>query len=100
MLHCVSLKASTICFMQGICGIDDVVGQHDSERLVADDLLGLQHRVAEAERLGLARVADLGEIGDAAHDLEQRRLVLGFERGLELGTAVEVIFHGATCRGR
>ena len=72
MLEPVCSKASTICFMQGTVAVDDVVGKEDAEGLVADDLLGHQHGVAEAERLGLARVGDLGELGDGVHDVEQR----------------------------
>ena len=90
----VSLKASTICFMQGVVGVDDVVGEEDAEGLVADELFGHENGVAEAEGLGLADVGDLGELRDGAGDLEQGGLVLGCEGGFEFGGVVEVVFHG------
>ena len=42
--------------------VDDVVGQDDRERFIADELLGLQNGVPEAQRFGLASVGDLGEL--------------------------------------
>ena len=81
-------------------GVDDVVGEEDAEGLVADELLGHEDGVAEAEGFGLAGVGDLGELGDGAGDLEQGGLVLGGEGGFELGGLVEVILHGGSCRGR
>ena len=94
MVDWVSLKASTICFMHGNCGVDDVVGKEDGEGFVADDLFGLEDGVAEAEGLCLPGVSDAGELGDGSGDLEQRSFVLSSEIGFEFGAAVEVIFHG------
>ena len=37
--------------------VNHIVGQDDRERLVADEVAGHQHGVAEAERLALADVA-------------------------------------------
>ncbi len=71
----------------GDVGVDDVVGEEDGEGLVADDLLGHEDGVAEAERLGLAGDGDLGELRDGAGDLEQGGFVFGGERGFELGEA-------------
>ena len=76
MLDWVSLKASTICFMQGTGGVDDVVGEEDGEGFVADEFFGHENGVAEAEGLGLAGVGDLGELRDGAGDFEERGFVL------------------------
>ena len=48
--------------MHGRSRDDDVVGQDDRERLVADQVLGHEDRVAEAELLLLADVGELGEV--------------------------------------
>lgn len=75
-------------------GVDDVVREEDGEGLVADELLGHEDGVSEAERFGLADVGDLCELRDGERDVEQGGLVFGGERGFELGGAVEVVFHG------
>ncbi len=69
-------------------------GEEDAEGFVADDFLGHEDGVAEAEGFGLADVDDLGELGDGLRDLKERGLVLGGEGGFELGGLVEVVFHG------
>ena len=80
-------------------GVDDVVGEQDCEGLVADELLGHEDGVAEAEGLGLAGEGDLGELRDGAGDLEERGLVLGGEGGFELGVGVEVVLHCGLAAG-
>ena len=80
---------------QGSFGIDHVVGQDDGEGLVADQFLGAEHGVAEAERLLLAHVADAGERGDAARDGEQLFFAAALEGGVQFEADVEVVFHGA-----
>ena len=75
-------------------GVDDVVGEEDGEGLIADEVLGHEDGVAEAEGFGLPDVGDVGELRDGASDLEEGGLALPFEGGFELRRAVEVIFHG------
>ena len=50
----------------GDFGVDDVVGENDSEGLVAYQFFGAENGVAEAERLVLANVADAGQGRDTA----------------------------------
>ncbi len=76
-------------------GDHDVVGQDDRERLVADQLLGHQHRVAQAELLLLADVADLDHVADLAHAAEHLDVALLLEQVLELVGVVEVILDRA-----
>ena len=76
-------------------GDDDVVGQDDRERLVADQVLGHEHRVPEAQLLLLADVRQLGEVGDRAHLAELLDLALLLEQVLELVVEVEVVLDRA-----
>ena len=73
----------------GDVGVDDIVGQNDAEGFVADELLGLQHSVAEAERLSLAGDRNFSELGDGLGDFEQSRLVLRGEVGFKLRRATQ-----------
>jgi hypothetical protein len=50
----------------GRIGIDHVIAQHHGKRFVADQRLGDEHRMTEAERLALADIGDLNEVGDLA----------------------------------
>ena len=70
---------------------DHVVGQDHRERLVADQVLGHQHRVAEAELLLLADVGDLGEVADRPDLAEHLDVALLLEQVLELVGEVEVV---------
>ena len=74
--------------------VHDVVAEHHREGLVAHVLAGGGDRVAEAERLALAHVVDVGQVGEVEHLGEQRVLALGVEVGLELHAAVEVVLDG------
>ena len=57
-----------------------VVGQQHREGVVADQPLGAQHRVAQAQRLRLAHVDALHVVGlHAAHDVQQLLLARLFE---------------------
>ena len=58
-------NTSTICFETGTSASDHVVREHQHERLVADDVLRLQHGVADALLLRLADVHDVREVADA-----------------------------------
>ena len=81
--------------MHGRSPTDDVVGQDDRERLVADKLLGHQHRVAQAELLLLADVADLGHVADLAHAAKHLDVALLLEQVLQLVGVVEMVLDGA-----
>ena len=48
-------------------GVDHVVGQHDSERLVTDEFFGAQDGVAQAQRFFLPNVRDIDHVGYAAY---------------------------------
>ena len=77
-------------------GVDEVVGEDHRERLVADDRRRAQHRVAEAQRLGLPDVDAVdARRRRGLHRLEQRRLVAQRELGLELVGLVEVVLDRA-----
>ncbi len=66
------------------------------ERLVADHRVRAQHRMAEAERCGLADVDAGGVRGqDAPQQVDQLLLALFGERRLELGVRVEMVLDGA-----
>ena len=70
-----------------------VVGQQHRERVVADQSLRAQHRVAESERLRLAHVDALHVVRlDAAYHVEQFLLTRLFEGYLELESHVKVVF--------
>ena len=72
-------------------GNQDVVGQDHRERLVADQLLGHEHRVAETKLLLLADVGDLGEVADVADAPEHLDIAALLEQVLELVRHVEVV---------
>ena len=74
---------------------DDVVRQHHRERLVADGFLGHQHRVAQAQLLLLAHVADLDHVADLAHRAQHVDVALLLEQLLQLVGVVEVVLDGA-----
>ena len=79
----------------GDLGVDHIVGQDDGEGFIADQFLGAENGVAQAERLLLAHVADARQRGDTARDREQFLLAAALERRVELEAEVEVVFHGA-----
>ena len=76
---------------QGRSRGDHVVRQDDRERLVADQLLGHQHGVPEAQLLLLADVADLDHVADLADAPEHLDVALGLEQVLQLVAVVEVV---------
>src|SRR5580698_3821297 len=71
-------------------GVDHIVGQDDREGLVAHKLFGAEHRVAQAEWLLLAHVADARHGRYFARQLEQLVFAFAFERRVELVADVEV----------
>ena len=86
---------------QRVALVDQVVAEQHRERLVADVLLGAQHRVAEALRVALADVVDVGEVGSAPCTWASLSSVaLRLEGCLELGDAVEVVLERRSCCGR
>ncbi len=90
------VATSTICFVTGNVGVDEVIGEDHRERLVADDGRRAQHGVAEAERLGLPDVdaVDARRRG-IFHRFQELALVSQRELGLELVGLVEVILDRA-----
>ena len=57
--------------MGGRTGCHDVVCQQHRERVIADQTVGAEHGVAQAERLRLAHVDALHVVGlDAAYHVE------------------------------
>ena len=59
-----------------------------------------RHRVPEPERIALAHVVDVGEVGRELHFLQQVVLAVAFEVVLELEVAVEVVFDRALVAAR
>ena len=78
----------------------DVVREDDREGLMADHLLGHQHRMTEAELLLLAHVAHLGHVADLAHTSQHLDITARFEQRFELETVVEVILDGPLLAAR
>ena len=85
----------------GRLAVQQVVREDHGERVVADQLLRAQHRVAEAERFGLTHVeaVDMARL-DAAHEFEQLLLAARFEFGFDLVGLVEVVFDRALAAAR
>ena len=79
----------------GGAAVHDVVAQHDHERVVADVLAGHGHRVAQAERLALAHVVDVGHLGQRLDLAELVHLAPLLQVVLELEVAVEVVLEAA-----
>ena len=75
--------------MPGI-GIDDVVCEDDGKWLVADEIGGHQHRVAETKRLSLPHVGDIDHVRDFRISLSRSTLPRAAE-SFELDGDVEMI---------
>ena len=80
--------------------IDHIVAQDHRERLVADQLARDEHRVAEAERLALADVREINQIGDLPHFGELLPLAARLEKRFELDRHVEMILDGVLAAPR
>ena len=76
-----------------------VVRQDHRERLVADEVLGHEHRVPEAELLLLADVRDLGEVADVPDLAQHLDVALLLEQVLELVVEIEVVLDRALVGG-
>jgi hypothetical protein len=76
---------------QGIAGVDEVVAEQHRERLVADERLRLQHRVAEAEGLALPDELHAGGVRDGVHLGQETGVPLLLKSALELQVPVEVV---------
>ena len=74
--------------------IEDVVGKHHGERLVADRRARLQHRMAEAERMPLFGDRDPRRIVAAPDEFEDVAFAAFFEMALELRVGLEMIDDG------
>ncbi len=78
------------------------VGEQNSERLIADEVAGAPHRMAQPERrllAGKARRARRKEDG-ADSSSSSAFLPRSLERLLELGLAVEIVLDRRPCSGR
>ena len=63
-------------------------------------LRATRHGVAEAERLALAHVVDVGQLGEVDDLVALGVLALAGQEVLELEVAVEVVLEGALARAR
>jgi hypothetical protein len=76
--------------------VDEVVGEDHGERLVAHEVARAEHGVAQAERLGLPHIrAGHARGQEPAHFLQQLRLAVRLQLGLELVGLVEMVLDGA-----
>jgi hypothetical protein len=78
--------------MQGRSPTTTSSGEDHRERLVADQLLGHQDGVAQAELLLLANVGDLGQVRDGPDLAQHLDVAARLEQLLQLDAEVEVIF--------
>jgi hypothetical protein len=86
----------TICFITGVGRVDEVVGEDHGERLVAHEVARAEHGVAQAQRLGLPHIRAAHARGqEPAHFLQQLRLAVRLQLGLELVGLVEMVLDGA-----
>jgi hypothetical protein len=81
-------------FGGGIFTRDEDVAEKNGERFVTDEIAGDQYGVAEAERLLLARVADLQHVADLADHFRLIFLAVLFEKTLQRGRGVEMVLDG------
>ena len=81
-------------FETGHLGIDDVVGQEDREGLVAHQFARGEHGVAQAQRLFLAHIGDVDQVGNLADDLQQVGLAALLQHFFQFVADVEVVFDG------
>ena len=77
----------------------DVVREEHGERLVADQLLGHQHRVAQAELLLLMHKGDRANLGDAPHRAQHLDVAPLLEPALQGRIGVEMLFDRAAAAG-
>ena len=77
---------------QRVAVVDHVVAEQHGERHVAHVLGGAQDGVAQPERGTLADVVHVGELAGGADQGQPVLVALGFQRLLELGVAVEIVF--------
>jgi hypothetical protein len=71
--------------------VDQVVAEHDSERLVADEHGRAQHRMAEAERGALPDEMHVGQFGWPPYRPQPFGVALLLQRRFQLRRPVEVI---------
>ena len=77
---------------RGRVGVDDVVAQHDPERLVADRLAADEHRVAQSQRLVLEHRRQRDAGGELAQAVQQRRFAAPGELRVEGRVPAEMVF--------
>ena len=80
--------------------VDHVVAEDHGERLVADQVLGDEHGVAEPERLALPHVRTLDQLRDLADLFELLLLAALLEKAFELDVARRSDPRSRSCRGR
>ena len=78
----------------------DVVAEHHRERLAGDVVPRDGDRVAEAQRVALADVVEVGDLVRRLHLAEQLVLAVLLQVELELEVAVEVVLDGALAAAR
>src|SRR6267378_419813 len=79
-------------FGSGIFSGNEHVAEKNGERFVADEIARDEHSMAEAERLLLARVADLHHVGDLADQFRLVVFAFFFEEALQRGSGIEMVF--------
>src|ERR1035441_191049 len=79
----------------GRFGVDDIVGQHYRERLIAHQFHGAQDGVSQSQGFLLPGVRNVDHVGDVAHDGKQILLAPRFKHVFQLEADVKMIFDGA-----
>ena len=74
--------------------VDNFIAEDDGKRFVADQMLGAEHGMTEAERDGLTDVTKVRQGGDMAHLTQELALARSFEIFFEFDRAIEVVFDG------
>ncbi len=90
----VSLKASTICFMQGMSASTMSSGRRTAKGSLPTSSLAMSTAWPRPSGSGWRVTVTLASFETERAIFKQRGLVLGGERGFELGAGVEVVFHG------
>ena len=74
---------------------DHVIGQQDRERLVADELAGAPHGMAQSQRLLLTGIEKFAGADFGCPDrIEHVELATGFQYFIEIAIDIEVVFDG------
>ena len=95
-LHAEGCTVSFFVDMNELCEarhrrIDDFVAENDRKRLVTDQPLGAEDRMAESEGHRLTDVAEICERGDVPHLAQELRLAVVLEIFFQFDGSVEVV---------